>query len=78
MNMMTILILIYLSGCVAGYFLYKDYWVNMCDHEWTVGDRLEALIISLLFSWINFLVWLWMKFDSWQEKSQWMNKKAKW
>jgi hypothetical protein len=45
-----ILILIYLVGVIASYFLVRDIAIKGSG-EWTVADRSVVIIISVMLSW---------------------------
>lgn len=48
---MTILITIYLIGCVVAYVVFKK-WTTIEYKKWTIGDRKFALFISIA-SWFT-------------------------
>lgn len=68
---MIIVILVYLAGYIASYFMFKAAILEGFTEmgyfsEWTISDRIMALVIALL-SWfgffMNLILWVLEKYD---------------
>lgn len=51
--MVTLIVSIWLSGCIASYLAMKYEIVKIDKEKWTVEWRRFAIFLSLLSSWVN-------------------------
>lgn len=76
MSTATLIILIYISGFVPDYIMYKKWWLHERPNAiWTVGDRARA-IKSCVWSWIGFCLLSLFLIGEILDKNK--NEKASW
>lgn len=70
------MIIIYFTGCVLSYLTVKRHlmseWKEF-DYDWTVNDRAMCILVSIITSWIGFIVSLLMmiKIPKGDKPSKW-------
>lgn len=73
---MNTLLIVYLTGIVPGYLMFRNASIYEFYKEWTIADRRFGIFVALLLSWFNLAPFLLVKIVGWLNECD--DKKASW